>query len=214
MVFDFDGVLVDSNALKRRVFFEVFAAHAIAGPVVESGLEAAGDGDRQQVVRSVVTSAGLTGEDARRLSEACVAEYSRRCEEQIAVCPECDGAQRALVALSACGVPLYLNSATPGEALAAVVRRRGWSRFFAGLFGRPSLKTTILHHILDLEGIEPRALLFVGDRQSDYIAAVSVGCEFLGVRSDESDFETHVPLAPTLADVVDAVRRTRQTGAN
>lgn len=198
VVFDFDGVLVQSNAIKRRLFFEVFGAHGIAAPLVEAALLRAENGDRRAIAAAAAAGVGLTGAAAREWIETAVRDYSRRCEDSVTACPSCDGAEQVLDELAAC-MPVYLNSATPTEALLRVVERRGWARYFTGVFGRPGTKDGHLRRVLDLERLSAQQVLFAGDRQGDYRAAVEVGCAFLGVLSDESDFAPGVPVVSSLA---------------
>jgi phosphoglycolate phosphatase-like HAD superfamily hydrolase len=200
VAFDFDGVLVDSNVIKRHTFYDVFSSRGMPTSIVTRCLESAGEGDRHDVIACVVRSSGHQGTAASTLIEACVFEYSRQCEEQIAVCPERAGASDTLRLLAAL-LPLYINSATPQDALVSVVARRGWTPYFRNVLGRPNGKAENLERVLDVERLTAQELLFVGDLRTDQVSAARVGCQFLGLESDESDFDGPVQLAHTLHDV-------------
>lgn len=188
VVFDFDGVLVDSNRIKREGFLA--ALTSLGAPAVEQSrlLDQAPPGDRTVILpwlRDESARAGWLPQDAPE-SSALVAEYTRYCEEAIAACAEVPGATDALTRLAA-GRPLYVNSATPRETLIRIVDRRGWSGYFAAVLGRPTDKVGNFTWIARREGIPASAMLFIGDQRSDYEAACAVGCQFLGYRSPESD---------------------------
>jgi phosphoglycolate phosphatase-like HAD superfamily hydrolase len=206
IAFDFDGVLVDSNAIKRQTFYDVLGRRGVASDLIATCLETRSAGDRRDVIASVVAAQGVRGRRAAELVEEWVGEYSRLCEDRIASCPEVPGATRVLRTLSA-GLPLYVNSATPRDALDAVVARRAWRQFFREVFGRPAGKRENLERIIAAEHLSPFEVLFVGDRQSDQAAASEAGCAFMGVVSDESDFVGPVPLLAGLEDLVIRVRR-------
>jgi phosphoglycolate phosphatase len=205
IAFDFDGVLVDSNAIKRRTFYDVLEPRGVAVDLIAAALEACRAGDRRDVMAHVVSARGARGRRAVELVEEWVGDYTQLCENRIASCPEVRGATRILQALSG-SLPLYVNSATPEDALEAVVARRGWRPFFRGIFGRPAAKRENLQRIVAAERLAPSQLLFVGDRQSDHVAAAEASCAFLGIVSDESDFVGPVPLLAGLDDLLHVVR--------
>lgn len=177
-MFDFDGTLVDSNAIKRDAFYEVARGH-VGGAAVLDGIFADRDaGDRFQVFRRFA-EAVAPAEAVAGLAASLAAEYGRITEERIAACPETEGAGALLSRLAE--VPLYLYSATPEDSLRRTVARRGWSGRFGGVFGGPRVKPDILRHVSRLEGIEPPAMVVVGDGADDRAAAREVGCAFVAV---------------------------------
>lgn len=209
IAFDFDGVLVDSNAIKRRAFYEVFAVRGVPTEVVTRCLERQAAGDRRDIIACIIAHDGQRNATPASLIDTCVRQYSLLCEQQIVACPERPGASDVLRRLAALA-PLYVNSATPQDALRAVISRRGWSHHFREILGRPATKVDNLQRVLRVEGVEAPELLFVGDRHTDRVAAMSVGCQFLGIESDESDFEQSVQLIGALADLLDIALSDRE----
>ena len=204
VVFDFDGVLVDSNRIKRTAYFEVFAAVPLAARAIAEFLAARPDGDRRDVIGCVV--AKMEGAGAMPdLVEMYVKRYAERCDEQLPRCPETDGASAVIAALAA-RYPLYVNSATPEPSLRGYLAAREWTPYFRQALGRPNSKTTNLGLIGRAEGLAGPDILFVGDRQSDLSAAREARCRFVGVRSDESDFTGSVDMLEALKLLPDYVR--------
>jgi phosphoglycolate phosphatase-like HAD superfamily hydrolase len=190
VAFDFDGVLVDSNSVKRSAFFEIFEPLAGSAPEVEATLREHVELDRFGVVATVLARLQARGDDLPRSADL-VAELAERyndiCEEHAAVCPEIPGASRALQAFS-CRCPSYVNSATPEESLRRIVARRGWDGFFAEVLGRPRTKAENLERVLNSARARPTEVLFVGDGPGDLAAALAVGCRFIGIRDDVGAF--------------------------
>lgn len=194
VIFDFDGVLVDSNHVKRQAYFSIFADFDSDGTLVESTLALHGDGDRYQIIGAVLgrlADAGLPrrgGPTLPSVAEAARA-YNDICEEYAATCPEILGATEALSALAA-RCPLYINSATPQEPLRRIVERRGWSQYFREVLGRPQTKVENLRRALEQGDFASAQAIMVGDGRHDLEAARSLGCCFVGVRNAFNDFDS------------------------
>jgi phosphoglycolate phosphatase-like HAD superfamily hydrolase len=184
--FDFDGTLVDSNEIKRRAFFEIAREFDPEGEVVREVLDRRPSGDRYHVAqalaaelaaRAALAAARCTEDLAKSLADA----YTAHCERAVSACDEIAGATDALARLAARGLPLFVNTATPREAVLPILRRRGLDRFFDGVYGGPSSKLENLREIAERVGARPRELLFVGDGEDDRRVAAAFGCVFVGV---------------------------------
>jgi phosphoglycolate phosphatase-like HAD superfamily hydrolase len=215
LVFDFDGVLVDSNAIKRRAYRDIFASVPDSQPVVDEVLRADAEDDRWGVIRSILRGLGPAAIDL----EAQVARYAERynaiCEEHAATCREVPGAAAALDSLSQ-RHPLYVVSATPEEPLRRIVARRGWTGYFREVLGRPRTKRENLARVMRREHIGPEGIVFVGDGRRDLDAARSTGCGFLGVRNEFNDFDpsgvTMLDDLTSLRELIDSSPNARATG--
>jgi phosphoglycolate phosphatase len=198
VVFDFDGVLVDSNEVKRQAFFEVFRDYDGSAEVVVSLLASDGVIDRYDVIQGVLSQLEVDLPPRAQVARKLAEEYNAICEHHAATCAEIEGAATALATLAA-EYQLFVNSATPEQPLRRIVAGRSWDRFFRGVFGRPSTKTENLRRALSASSTTPQDLLFVGDSRSDMLAAREVGCQFVGVRDDEDVFRQHgVPVVEDL----------------
>lgn len=197
IVFDFDGVLVDSNTIKRNAYFHIFVPLLTTRPVVEAILEANKNGDRyeniERILHGLVTSGSLNTDDVLgELIESYAEQYNRICEESVATCREIAGASACLTQLAR-RYALYVNSATPEGPLRRIVQRRGWQEHFRDVLGHPSTKANNLALILDREKVSGREVVFVGDSQQDLDAALHCGCRFVGLVWDASPFHAEPP---------------------
>jgi phosphoglycolate phosphatase-like HAD superfamily hydrolase len=184
--FDFDGTLVDSNAIKRNSFFDVFSDVDPNGETVAYVLDVACPGDRYDIAREVAVQLRDRGAipaepDIETFARRRAAAYTQRCEEAVAKCPEIPGAMDTLEWLAARGLPLYVNSATPQEPLRRVLELRSMARHFRLSLGGPASKGENLATICADAGVSPQELLFVGDGEDDRDAAGTFGCAFAAV---------------------------------
>lgn len=191
-VFDFDGTLVDSNAIKRRAFFEVLADLDPQGIRVEAVLNAHPGADRHALTREIaraLETQGLLpgGRPASAWAREWAEAYTRLCEREISECAEIPGARAALDWLQARGVDLFLSSSTPTQPLRRLVALRSLSGYFRAIHGAPGSKLEALHAIREQDGVEAAQMLVVGDGEDDRSAALAFGCPFVAVVRGAAD---------------------------
>ncbi len=178
VVFDFDGTLVESNRIKRSAYDEVLAGIPGSDAVIERTLGAHPREDRHGILARVHDELARSGAAVPPVDEL-VAGYSRICEERVVACPALPGAVAALESLRGT-LALYVDSATPEDALVRVVAGRGWTGFFRGVLGGPRDKRENLVRIARREEREAGRIVYVGDGPADRDAARAFGCRFLG----------------------------------
>lgn len=176
VVFDFDGTLVRSNAIKRDTFFDV-ARHLPGAASALDAIFAGEHGDRADVFARLAKSLGAGAALARDLTE----NYTALCDDRIAAAPEVPGAAAALAALRQRGIPAWIASATPQAPLLMAVRRRGLLTDFAGVYGLPTTKIAALRLVAEKAGLPAERILMVGDAEADRAAAMAVGTRFVAV---------------------------------
>ena len=193
IVFDFDGVLIDSNTTKRQAYYEALAdipgsADAITEVLAASVLEPV---DRYQTIARIVSLLRdrelVRASDVAGLAADLADRYTNICDRALRRCNELPGASTLLARLST-AYPLYVNSATPEPILRAMVARRDWTTYFRDVLGSPATKEANLKRIAAREAIEMRQLLFVGDSEADRRAALQAGCHFVGVVIERGRF--------------------------
>jgi phosphoglycolate phosphatase-like HAD superfamily hydrolase len=200
VVFDFDGTLVESNAIKRDSYFEILAETPGGPAVVEGVLRENPGADRYAVL--ALAHAALASRDVEPLptAEALVDAYSRLCEERVAECPPLPCALQALSSLRATHA-LYLDSATPTDALERVVEKRGWRKFFRGVLGGPASKLENLQWIAERERLGAGQMVYIGDGVPDREAAAGFGCGFFGFEAPPRGLADAGPLARLVAEI-------------
>jgi len=184
VVFDFDGTLVDSNAVKERCFHQVLAG--LQGAEVALAHARARGGDRYRIFDSVARSLAPSAPLERIVAESrrLAGDYGECCATGIAAARERRGARSAVRRLRSSGLSLYVNTATPTRDVEPILRRRGMRPFFAGVMGSPGDKISNLRFILRKLGVGPRAVAVVGDGEDDLTAARALGTWFIAVEAE------------------------------
>lgn len=181
IVFDFDGTLVDTNAIKREGFFHVASGYSGTSMQMEAVL-ASVSGDRRTIFEAYARQVMVEpGEPTRRLVDDLVATYNSMVDAAVVSAPELLGATRLLEVLRRRKRKLYLSSATPLDNLQGILEKRGWTRNFDGIYGGPRSKVDTLRDVLAVTGLCSGAIAVVGDGEDDRLSAKSVGCAFFPV---------------------------------
>lgn len=181
IVFDFDGTLVDSNAVKSRCFHTAIVA--VDDPRAPAALAAAlrAGGDRYAIFAAVASALWRDPAAANAGARRLAAAYSRCCAEGVRRAAPRRGFRPTLAALHRRGIPLYVNSATPRVDLVPLLRARGMLASFAGVHGAPRDKLQNLRAVMRAQRLRPHQVAIVGDGADDHAAARSAGCRFVAI---------------------------------
>ena len=182
-VFDFDGTLVQSNAIKSSAFFDVAAHIPGARGHLENLLQTRAELDRYGIFDALAKL--ISGIDSTALAEA----YGVHCYERILTCPEVPSTTVLLTKLMETGRTAIINSATPEVPLRDVVPQLSFGVLIHAIYGEPAGKAENLKKAMALCNVGPEQTVMVGDRESDRLGAVETGCKFIGVQSDLTDYQ-------------------------
>ena len=200
VVFDFDGVILESGPIKTRAFVELFSAYPDHADAIRQ-YHLANVGVSRYRKFAYIYANLLREPLGDEASAALGAAFEALVFEQIRACPAVPGAVEALAALHGAGVPLFVASGTPEEELRRIVALRALDRYFTGVFGSPARKPEILRSILSSQGRAAAEGLFVGDGRSDYDAAIEVGMPFIARESGENEVSWPALGVPVLNDL-------------
>lgn len=174
---DFDGVVLESLAVKTAAFRELFRAYPdhvdriVAHHARYPGVSRY---DKFAYVYGRILRRPLTALEVTRLDR----RFSRLVRQGVLKCRFVPGA-RGFLRYASARVPVYVASATPERELRAIVRQRGLRSYFSGVFGAPLSKAEAIQHVVEREGFDRRAVLFVGDARADEDAARQAGVRFI-----------------------------------
>ena len=73
----------------------------------------------------------------------------------------------------------YIVSGTPQDELQEIVRLRGYQNFFNEILGSPTTKDIHLNNVIRKYGLQCEQVVFVGDAETDWIAARKTGVHFI-----------------------------------
>lgn len=115
--------------------------------------------------------------------------------------------------LRTAGSRQHIVTLKPSVALGRLLSSKGWTQEFDGWDSPDSLdgptrnKAAMVADVIDLEQVENRACVLVGDSLGDWEAARSNGLDFVGVTYGDGDLDVHVaPGKATLVHTTSALR--------
>ncbi len=186
VIFDCDGVLLDSNALKVQAF-----ADALPGEdpqILRQFLDyhrAHGGISRYVKFRYFYEHLKPTPDFALRAEEA-IQRYAQISRAGLLTCEEIPGLRPCLIALKKASIACHVVSGGDEKEINDVFHTRGLTPYFQKILGSPVSKKDHLHRLKE-EGFLKEPALFLGDARSDMEAAESYGLDFAFV-SGASDW--------------------------
>ncbi|MCL5030744.1 MAG: HAD hydrolase-like protein [Bacteroidetes bacterium] len=214
VVFDFDGVLVDSNKIKYEAFFELFPENSKAGSIAKKVLKNHREESRFFIIRKVVEelNIGNGSKDTSSMIDYYVNKYGNIVESSVATVSEIPGAGNCLSELCLT-YRLYLISSTPFDSLMRVIKTRSMENYFKRIYGFPMTKIKCLAEILTIENIMPEEVLIIGDGFVDLEMAKYFGCNFVGVKNEFNSLEEQaVTLISTLQELSPLIKSIYEYG--
>ena len=203
VIFDFDGVLVESMAIKSDCFRQLFSDRAEVGRIVALH-ERHGGVDRRTKIAMIyreILNEPLTPGELDRLAQ----RFEAFVEERVATCDMVPGARDLLDCLNG-RLPMVVASGTPQGELERIADRRGLSQYFVSLRGSPPDKTALVTDILEQGRWNPHQVLMIGDAMTDFEAARENGLQFIGrqMPSQHVAFPLGTRLVPDLVELAGA----------
>jgi phosphoglycolate phosphatase-like HAD superfamily hydrolase len=208
VLFDFDGVILESASVKTDAFVELFShlpEHQIT-EIMRHHLANAGVSRFKKFdwIYRTLLGCALCDEERDELGR----RFSEISFQRVLAAPFVPGALAAIRALHRSHL-LFVVSGTPQAELDQIVQARGLGGYFREVHGTPREKPEIVRDILAREHLGQRQALFVGDGSSDHLAAQEAGVPFLARATDECLAQwkdAGVRYTPDLTNLVQIVR--------
>jgi phosphoglycolate phosphatase-like HAD superfamily hydrolase len=180
IVFDCDGVLLDSVDVKTRAFAALFAEHGpeAADFMVDYHLKHGGVSRYAKFAHFYRECLGREITEAE--SKALDKRFTAACLDALLKAPMIPGAREFLEANPG-GRPLYVCSGAPELELYFIFDHMDLTGYFRAIYGSPTPKAENLARIVAVCGAPADAVLMVGDSGTDLDAALKVGTRFLGI---------------------------------
>jgi HAD superfamily hydrolase (TIGR01549 family) len=201
IIFDFDGVLIESVDVKTRAFADMYAAYGpeIVEKVIHYHLVHGGISrfEKFKYWHRVFCGKKLSDEQLHELGN----EFSRLVKDKVIKAPWVQGAYEFLESHYT-HLPLFVASGTPDDEIRDIVERRIMSRYFIGVKGSPASKSEIINTFCNAHKFNRNRVLMVGDSITDYEGALASGVRFVGrVSNNKNIFPLEVPVMPDLIEL-------------
>lgn len=187
VVFDFDGVLVDSNPLKDKAWFKIFDNHPRIPRHIVADVLSQNKGTRFDILHTIFQRAGFSKEEIQKHIQTEALRFDALVQDWIVKRGLIRGVANTLADFSK-RFRIYINSGTPHASLKMSVKRLGIRHSFQDIYGSPPKKEENLKTILDRENISGKEAVVIGDAEEDYRSAYSQGAFFIAVASGFYDW--------------------------
>jgi len=188
IIFDFDGVIVESVDIKTKAFTRLF--------------EKENKSITEKIINYHINNTGISRYEKfgyiykeflkRPLSDI---EFQKLCNnfanlviDAVVNAPYVEGAREFLEDYGSL-YSFFIASATPQGEIEEIAYKRNIDRFFKRIYGAPNKKTDVIREIIISENIKPSESLYIGDAISDYMAARDNAINFVArINNNESIF--------------------------
>lgn len=204
IIFDFDGVIVESGKIKTQAFADLYRPYGedVVNAVVQFHTQNGGM-SRYRKFRHfqehLLNKPPLTEAQEKALD----LRFSELVVEAVIAAEAVPGAIE-LIRQQSQRIPLFVASGTPETELKIIVERRGLAQYFTEVRGAPALKKTIIADILSTHALKSESVLMIGDAMADLEGAEANDTAFLGrVHPDDpSPFPAYVETVPDLRGLI------------
>lgn len=199
IIFDFDGVLLESVGVKTEAFAEIYRefGEEVVTKVVKHHLDNGGMSrfDKFRHYHRVFLKRNID----RVELDALVNRFSKLVENAVVESQWVKGA-RECVEQHIGKVPMFVVSGTPEEELKRIISKRDIRHYFISVHGSPASKAQNIRSILDAHRFDARCTVMIGDSLADYDGAIEAGTQFIGrvPEGESSPFPNDVPVVTDL----------------
>jgi len=178
VVFDFDGVLVESVDIKTRAYALLFEEEGkdVVRQIIDHHIKHGGISryEKIKLFYKDILQRPISEELLRTL---CV-RFSQLVIDAVVAAPWVEGAKNFLIRNKK-NYTFIVVSGTPEDELEEIIQRREMDCFFDSVRGSPKDKISHLNEIMYEYHFKPEEIMFVGDAETDWFAAQATGVSFI-----------------------------------
>lgn len=183
VVFDLDGVIVETHLVKYRAMLSLFGDQtdqqdAIARYILANG------GVSRRIKLAYLLKNHVCTEPTEALLSDYLQRYAARLAHELATAPMVPGVEPFIARYPAAR---YVCSSAPEAEVHDQITRRSLARHFAAVYGSDTPKSTALRAIAATHPGQP--IVFFGDSVGDWEAARQAGVAFVGVTRERDNFQ-------------------------
>ena len=187
LLLDFDGVIVDSVAIKTNAFAEIFKGYPKFIPAIIDYQQENGGISRMLKFKHIYGQILKKKLSQSQLDQLCN-QFSELVKENVIAAPFIKGAEEFLEYDSG-KYPMCVISGTPEKEMREIVRKRGLEHYFGDVYGSPKNKAEIIRLVQKKENCSSNDTLFIGDSVNDFSAAMETKVRFVAkLGSDDSSW--------------------------
>jgi phosphoglycolate phosphatase-like HAD superfamily hydrolase len=205
VIFDFDGVIVESTDIKTAAFRALFADRPEHVDAIEA-LHRRHEGVNRSIKFEMIFRDILRRPLDAETQTALARRYGDLVVDQVVACPAVAGVPDVLESLGR-HIPLAVVSSTPDGELKEIVARRDLARYFRAVRGAPPAKAAAIRDVVATFGWSADRVAMVGDTTADLEAARRNGLRFVGrvAPGRTAPFSADTPVIADLARLAETL---------
>ena len=189
VLFDFDGVLVESVDIKTKAFVRLFEKEGkgVARAVTDYHLKHTGVSrfEKFKYIYNVILKKAIPKETFDKLCR----DFSFLVVDEVVAAPYVKGGKEFLDAYSSM-YKCFVVSATPQQEIEDIIEHKGMRKYFAAVYGSPGKKADAVKKIITDSRLAPDEIVYIGDARSDYEAALANRTHFIArINNNEPIFK-------------------------
>jgi len=201
IIFDFDGVILDSVDVKTKAFKQMYSIY--------------GDDVMRKVVDYHLLNGGISRYEKfkyfhknflnKSLSDAEVdymaSEFSKIVFTKVCNSEYIKGALEFLN-YSHEKYLTFICTGTPEHEIKKILEKKKLSEYFDSVYGSPKKKVEIIKKIMTERKLNSNEILFIGDAMTDYNASYETNLNFVGIRNKDTVFPEDVIQVDDLMEII------------
>ena len=185
IIFDFDGVIVESVSIKTHAFAEIYHEHGknivdkvMAHHLVNGGMSRF---EKFRFYHKEYLGRNLVANELTELTD----QFSNLVVDKVIAAPYVRGAYEFLSEYHNT-YDFYISTGTPEAEIIRILKAKHIEGFFKGVFGSPEKKSKHVRRILSNGEYKKKEVIFVGDSPSDRDAARNYNILFIARLTGEN----------------------------
>lgn len=177
IIYDFDGVLVESVSVKDNAFIKIFQEFGNTFAKQMLLFHKKNNTDRFATIKEAASRLKILDTDFI-LSKA--SQFAEFVQADVIAASEVKGANLLLSYCKDNGIKQFVSSGAPERELINIVNRRNMSHFFESVRGLPDNKIIHIDYFVEKYNLDTNECLFIGDTMLDYNSAKARNIKFIG----------------------------------
>lgn len=187
IIFDFDGVILDSVGLKSKIFYEVFKdfGEDVAIKAVDYHENNGGISrfEKFKYINKNFINSNLNDKDFNQISK----KFESLIQSNIYKVPFIDGSYE-FIKNNYKYYKFYISTSTPHIEILEILKNKNLLDYFVDVYGAPQKKADQINEILRSSSNSKKNFIFIGDSHEDYDASLKNNIKFIGVKSRFTKF--------------------------
>ena len=201
IIFDFDGVILDSVDVKTKAFKQMYSIYgdAVMRKVVDYHLLNGGISryEKFKYFHENFLNISLSNTEVDQMAS----EFSKIVFNKVCNSEYIKGALEFLN-YSHEKYLTFICTGTPESEIKKILESKKLTKFFNSVYGSPKTKVEIIKNIMIERKLNANEILFIGDAMTDYNASHETNLNFIGIRNKDTVFPEDVIQIDDLMEII------------